>query len=53
MFPESSAKILYGYTQAGQLKEIVSGDGKTQLSYENSALLSEIIHEESEWVRWI
>ncbi|XP_069941027.1 teneurin-a isoform X3 [Cherax quadricarinatus] len=45
-FPAASAKVLYTYTESGQLKEIVSGDGKTEFSYGSDGLLSEIMHEE-------
>ncbi|KAK8385757.1 hypothetical protein O3P69_016491 [Scylla paramamosain] len=47
-FPAVSAKVLYTYTEAGQLKEIVSGDGKTEFAYGSDGLLSEITHEEVE-----
>ncbi|XP_071524010.1 teneurin-a-like isoform X5 [Panulirus ornatus] len=47
-FPASSAKVLYTYTEAGQLKEIVSGDGKTEFSYGSDGLLAEIMHEEAD-----
>lgn len=47
-FPAVSAKVLYTYTEAGQLKEIVSGDGKTEFAYGYDGLLSEITHEEVE-----
>ena len=48
VFPSSSAKVLYTHTDAGQLKEIVSGDGKTEFEYGNDALVAAIIHEETD-----
>ncbi|XP_037803536.1 teneurin-a-like [Penaeus monodon] len=46
-FPAGAAKVLYTYTEAGQLKEIVSGDGKTQFAYGSDGLMSETTHEEA------
>ncbi|CAL4070306.1 unnamed protein product [Meganyctiphanes norvegica] len=47
-FPTASAKVLYIYTPAGRLKEIVSGDGKTTFSYGDDGLLSDIMHDEQD-----
>ncbi|XP_068237244.1 teneurin-a [Palaemon carinicauda] len=46
VFPASSGKVMYTYTEAGQLKEIVSGDGKTEFGYGKDGLVAEIMHEE-------
>ena len=48
VFPDTVAKILYTYTSAGQLQEIVSGDGRTNFSYGSNSFLSEVINEEVE-----
>ena len=45
-FPETVAKILYKYTSAGQLQQVVCGDGRTNFSYGANGFLAEVVNEE-------
>lgn len=47
-FPDNAAKILYTYTTAGQLQQIVSGDGQVTFTYGADGLLSEVANEEDD-----